>query len=396
MARLSWRAAPTGRQRQQRSTTDALITRTLELLNALVPKDPDRIVVHSQPDFEDGALAVLTELHERGHRPTVLCEDRAAAKRAPQVVGWPIEAVGKNSPRGRRRYLTAGVVITTHGAYRSQRPPRSQLMVNLWHGEPLTKPVGRWDRSGPVPSTWATALSNVGKAFRCAEFDLDPAQVLVVGAPRNDRMLTADPAASRARVPEAAGIRRLILWLPTYRSRTWSGRIDGKAYSGTLPLSDDEMAELDAWLVANDSLVLAKPHPLSRPPEVGRYQRIVNIGPEWLVEHELSLYTLLATADCLVTDVSSVWIDYLLLDRPMIFAFPDLDAYRRTRGLHLEPYDEWIPGPLVADGAGLLAELDRLVAGEDRYVRDRRQALVRLHAHHDAGSTRRLLDAIGL
>ena len=35
----------------------------------------------------------------------------------------------------------------------------------------------------------------------------------------------------------------------------------------------------------------------------------------------------------LITDISSVWIDFLLRGRPMIFAFPDLKQYRSNRGL---------------------------------------------------------------
>ena len=49
-------------------------------------------------------------------------------------------------------------------------------------------------------------------------------------------------------------------------------------------------------------------------------------------------------ADGLVTDASSVWIDYLLTQRPIIFAFPDIEEYRQRRGLNLAPTPRTAPG----------------------------------------------------
>ncbi len=46
---------------------------------------------------------------------------------------------------------------------------------------------------------------------------------------------------------------------------------------------------------------------------------------------------LLAAADVLVTDYSSVMFDYAVLERPMIFFVPDLEKYRDTlRGFYFD------------------------------------------------------------
>jgi CDP-glycerol glycerophosphotransferase len=370
-------------------------SRALTALVAAVPKSDRKVVVHSLPDLEDGALAVLEGLHARGHDPILLLEDPDAAGHAERLVGRPVRAVHKNTARGRAHYLSARHVVTTHGVFSSHRPPRSQVVANIWHGEALSKPVGRWVGGDPTLSTWATALSTIGKAFRCAEFDLHPDQVLVVGAPRNDRMLRADrDAVRRAALGDGPGA--LFLWLPTYRAHRRGVRTDGEAYTGMVPLDDPAMDALDRWLVEHDAVLLAKPHPLSPKPEPGRYERIRAIDEAWLTERELTLYTLMAGIDCLVTDVSSVWIDFLLVDRPIVFAFPDLEAYRRSRGLHLEPYDAWVPGPLTRTGDELLQALAGVVAGGDPYAEARRDTTRRLHQHPDGGSTDRLLDRLGL
>ena len=64
---------------------------------------------------------------------------------------------------------------------------------------------------------------------------------------------------------------------------------------------------------------------------------------------------LLATADVLVTDYSSVMFDFAVLERPMVFLVPDLEQYRDTlRGFYFD-FEAEAPGPLVTTTAELVA-----------------------------------------
>jgi CDP-glycerol glycerophosphotransferase (TagB/SpsB family) len=110
----------------------------------------------------------------------------------------------------------------------------------------------------------------------------------------------------------------------------------------------------------------------------------------------LTLYPALAAFDALITDMSSVWVDYLLLDKPMVFAFPDSDQYRNGRGLNLEPYDQWVPGPFAQDVDSLLSALGDVIDGRDPMAEERARTRVRFHQYLDDQSTVRLLDGLGL
>ena len=116
----------------------------------------------------------------------------------------------------------------------------------------------------------------------------------------------------------------------------------------------------------------------------------------WLKQRSLSLYEFLGATDALVSDISSVVIDYLLLDRPVVHAFSDLDAYRSSRGFTVEPIESYFVGPVATNARELHAALDAILSGQDPDADKRRGIMERSHAHTDGGATRRLLETIGL
>ena len=369
----------------------------LTALLRITPKRRTKIVVHSRPDFEDGALAVLDELLARGYKPLVLLETPLAQHaEVSKLVEQGVTFAEKNTARGRLHYLTAGIVFTTHPVYRAHAPVGSQTIVYIGHGEPLVKASGYWIGEEAIGATVAVASSTVGKAFRCVQHGLRPDKVLLVGAPRNDRLLRADRERMRQAVahwlPEQTST--LFVWLPTFRGDI-SGGLDGVDLDTGTPLDVEGLERVDRWLATNRSAILLKPHRRSRSiPE--SLERIQTIDEAALNSAGLPLSSILAAADCLITDASSIWVDFLLLSRPLICCFPDLEEYRGTRGLNLEPYDAWFPGPLVRDAEGLVEEMAHVTAGVDAYA-DRRDWLARaFHAHRDGKSSPRLLDALGL
>lgn len=58
----------------------------------------------------------------------------------------------------------------------------------------------------------------------------------------------------------------------------------------------------------------------------------------------MDFYNILNAVDILITDYSSIYFDFLLLDRPIIFTPIDYEEYKHNRGFLLEPFDFWAPG----------------------------------------------------
>ena len=54
---------------------------------------------------------------------------------------------------------------------------------------------------------------------------------------------------------------------------------------------------------------------------------------------------LLSVVDLLITDYSSIFFDYLVTDRPILFYIWDYDDYLEERGMYLS--DDELPGPTL-------------------------------------------------
>jgi CDP-glycerol glycerophosphotransferase (TagB/SpsB family) len=371
----------------------------LDSVNRLVPKTADRVVLHSTIDLEDGVFAILEELQARGWTATVLLERPSRAAQVHRHTGGKVATVPKKSLRGVVHFLTARFVMTTENLYGDRQPPASQIVVNIWHGEaPSGKVIAQFSPGqGGLHCTYAPVTSTVGRAFRSAEFGLHPLRIPIVGAARNDRMLRSDGASVR-RLLGLDGDRPVFFWLPSFRAGSWEGRTRhdvAQAHPG-VPFAAEDVQRLDAWLAEQDATVVVKLHPHDEATFSGDFQAIRVLSQEEMQEHGLTVYTMLPAFDGLLTDVSSIWIDYLLLDKPMVFAFPDIQDYRNGRGLSIEPYEAWVPGPFVRDIDGLITALGDLVQGRDPMAQERGLARLRFHQHDDDLSAARLLDVLGI
>jgi len=377
-----------------------LIYLALDVINRVVPKVQDKVVLHSTIDLEDGVLAVLEELAMRGWSATVLLEEPARAGRLKAIAPGPVRTVPKRSRRALLHYLTARYVMTTENIFGNRPPPDSQIVVNIWHGEPPTKVTARFfEGQGGLRCTYAPVCSTVGRAYRAAEFDLHPLRVPIVGAPRNDRMLRSDGAAvRRVLLGDEAGLPTL-LWLPSFRSGHWGDqvRVDtGGDHHPGVPFPLTQVRRLDEHLAARGARLVVKLHPHDVSSFAGDFRAIQVLSQEQMQAQGLTLYPALPAFDGLITDMSSIWVDYLLLDRPMVFAFPDVADYRNGRGLNLEPYEDWVPGPFVRTMDQLIAAVDDVVDGRDPMAEERGRARRRFHQFADDGSTARLLDGLGI
>ena len=150
-------------------------------------------------------------------------------------------------------------------------------------------------------------------------------KLLSFGYPRYDMMLRGSSRADeyKAELLKKTDSTKLILWMPTYRH----------AYSERLNKE-------------NHILIVIKKHYLQIPYDFGDnvLTNIVYLENKDLADNGLQLYEFINCSDALVSDYSSVAIDYLLLDRPLGFTLDDYEAYTESRGWVFDDPLEYMPG----------------------------------------------------
>lgn len=361
------------------------------------------IAFASFPDLSEQCLAVQRELWRSDvpSRPTWLVDHIREAPASGQPWLDAAAFVPRRSPRGLWHFATAPYLFVTHSMFHRIQRRRFQPTVNLWHGMPV-KGIGGYLGRGDYHQ-WGRNVTHIATSEFYREvmarvFGVDPDEILVSGNPRNDIMLSPEVDV-RAALGLPAG-RRLVLHLPTFRqSRRGSGRLDGDPQAEAVGSDAAQVEVLGNALERHDAVLLSKPHPASTAADLRdmpAMERVRVIDDEWLVAQGIGLYQLLSIVDVLVTDLSSVYLDFLLLDRPIVFYFRDLHEYLQSRKLVVDSFDEFAPGPLVQDPADLPAVLDALLGGADDHAADRARLRDLCHDVQDATSARRVLAALGL
>lgn len=280
--------------------------------------------------------------------------------------------------------------------------------IQLWHGFPfkamehMVSDYVSEDRR--VSNFWYTYdfIASYGKMytnFMGACYGTLASQYVVTGMPRNDLLFAADGKRNlRELLPDSEG-KKIIFYMPTFRKVeseiAFYARTDGSTDGYLFYWQDFSVEVLEKFCERNNIYFVFKLHPSDASKVRTWHVRSNNIGV--ITDEDLQnrcTYEYLNAADLLISDYSSVYFDYLLLDRPILFTDQDIDDYAANRGIMLEPLDLWRPGAVVHTLNDLLSEIKEAIDGKDLYQEARARTRSLVHHYADGHSTQRLLDFI--
>ena len=278
--------------------------------------------------------------------------------------------------------LTSKVVVVSFLHKYKVRPSKNQCIIQLWHGSPL-KRIDKMPekRFGQYYSIIAFS-SEIFKDAMVSAFGGYEKKMTLIGNPRNDYLF------NHKEVVEFDFKSINIIWMPTYRQGL--GEI---STTKDIPILDEEkVCELNEYLAKEKIMLFIKPHPhqsTSFRRIIGKKTNIFLLLDEDLIRKNIPLYLFLGKMDALITDYSSVYFDFLLLNRPIAFAIDDIEEYRANRGLTFSNPYEVMPGKKMYTYEDLICFFKEMAEGKDNYEKERKVVRKLVNYYQDAESCSR-------
>lgn len=270
-----------------------------------------------------------------------------------------------------------------------------KIFINAWHGTPL-KSVFYADlneKENNLKSidslnkrTNAFIVSSRLEAATITEcFLINPKKLVFTGHPRNDCLLNSFNQNSDLSIILGDSLpkyEKIILYCPTYR------RNNSTVF---FPFTDMNWPYFQNFLKNNKLLLLIRGHASNDNSKIKFYSdRILNFNFDLCED----VNSFLPCVDIMVTDYSSLYIDFLLLDKPCIFIPYDIDSYIQDRGFLYDDYDFWAPGEKARTCSQFIDAIVRILHGVDHHV-EQRQILCKLfHYHQTENSCEKLFSLI--
>ena len=273
--------------------------------------------------------------------------------------------------------------------------PRT-VVVQTWHGADI-KIIGKHPYvTKYINSKWSTLARLKIRYYQFFDYVLNPSgeekplnisedvfkfpkeRILSFGYPRNDILFLKDPNIVNNlkkfyEIPD--NIKRIILYAPTYREK----------FSTQEPFNDKDLIEINQMCNETDTIFLMKPHLSEATIILNNFKNIMT------VRKDADIQELLLLTDILITDYSSVYCDYLLLNRPVLLYTYDYNEYVGSRGIFYDHLEDIAPGPLLYSSKELINAIKNIdeikKKYKDKYIKLRNY----FNKYLDGKSTERLL-----
>ena len=295
--------------------------------------------------------------------------------------------------------LTAKYLIVNGSCLQAPfRKKEGQISINTWHGVPIKH------MAFDTPATGHPRFRNVMRQFMALDYFISPnehttnvmtkaykmhnlfqGEVLEYGYPRMDVTVNSGTAVDKQAILSRSIKLDLakpnLIYMPT-----WRGGNTKQAMHGVDTVVE-EVEALKAGLNA-DYNVLVKVHPF-----LFEFVKDDVRLQGMLISDFCDPNEVLATADTIVSDYSSVFFDYLPTKKPIVFYMTDREEYENKRGLYISP--ETLPGPVAENLDELVVILKDLVQTDlidDSTVRN--EFIATYSTYDDGLATKRIVERI--
>lgn len=354
----------------------------------------NKIVFYASNDFSDNALALYEYMVETGldrkYEIVWLVRDvEGCRKKDPgnaRFIFVKDDRLNMWNWEAQAEAMSARWLFFTHSMnwVKVKRP--EQTFVNLWHGcgykgtKEAEKRITYFD--------YCLVTGNGYIDIQADHFSCEKDKVLPIGCPRLDWFKTEKSNAADfcRNLMKQTDSDKIILWMPTFRTSRLERLSDDTAKGNIgLPLidSEDDFEAVNEQCKANRLLIIIKSHNLQKAYEMKNMTNMVFMDDQYLEQNRVNLYEMIAQSDALISDYSSVAIDYMLLDKPMAYVLDDFDEYGAIRGWSFDNVKNYMPGNHIYSIEDLDKYIQEISAGKDSFADERHKIKNIVHNESD-------------
>lgn len=296
-------------------------------------------------------------------------------------------------------------IFTTHQPFKIKS---KQVLSCFWHGIPLKKMalmsnntsyksdcrnIKSWQKADYISSS-----SSLYETLMTSCISVKASKYVRTGFPRidalyNPEVTKADVLKQYFNVTDVTA--KIGVYMPTFRYELEDDSIMDKISRGNFFAFDYfYLSKLEQVLQKKNKYLIVKLHPYEMKKideKCKNYDHIYFLKDIDLFKFNYDMYDLLGNTDFLITDFSSVYFDYLHLDKPIYFVTNFLKEYEKTRGLLMGPYADIVPGAKINTFVELL---DILENDTDTFAAARHQWLNMTYEIDFQQNCKRCFDAL--
>lgn len=320
--------------------------------------------------FADNSKQLFIEACDRKNLRAVWITKSESVLKEIHDMGY--EAYMWGTPKAVWTQLRAGYAIVSNGISDLEHTFLGRsVIIDLWHGIPLKKVVydnkyeKDWDSpkqklrdkliNVPLGKMYFVAPSEMFIPIYQSAFRRKREQIICLGQPRSD-IFFADNKPDKY-FPD----KKIILYCPTHRNEGAEKIELSKIF---------DLERLEKFLDESGYYFVIKKHFYHRMEveNLEAYPHIIDITNE-----DMDIQRLIMETEILITDYSSIYIDYLLLDSPLLFYCYDYEHYlANDREMYFE-YEDVTPGVKAKSFDELLGQLKEVTVNGDSYGKEDRE-----------------------
>lgn len=340
----------------------------------------------STPDFTGNAKSLYNYMKNKYNDKMNLVWIVQTKEKEEELSKKSINAITIGTEEFKKYIKTTDLFFTTHCNLTGDITKKS-IYVELWHGisskkigfmmNNISKKDFEWYKTLSKKIDYMIVPSEFWKIIFAARFNLDLNQILTIGYPKLDSIKDKNAKKNLEKVLNCKldKYNKIIFYTPTFRKGC--GRKDSNFGGNIINLKKYKEKELEEYLKSKNYLLCIKKHPSEESDFLNNLENSENIK---LIEEKrldklnFDIYNILDASDVLITDYSSLGIEYLFLNKNVIYIDTDKDDYMNNRGICYENFNFWSSNTAIDNISDLKEKIDNYLE-KDNFIFEEQKKL---------------------